>query len=478
MAPKFTEVVVGENTPGDDDSKDQPIVLRRSGHLPFYFISGYLKKSLLKALESELSFVVQGHEYSEKYQTGEWDGKELLLYSTKKTGIRYFPAGLLDKVRGILDAFDEEYTVDYPPPTEPIKLKLSWKSHITLYPDQQEAVDAAIGAGFGTICMPTGTGKTVVAMAIMNVLKVKTVIVVHRKELVKQWAIALRETLGYDPGIVGSGKETWKDITIVMVQSMQRKKSIPKEFDLLILDESHHTPARSAYQLAMKCNATFRYGLSATPTRTDGAELKMFAAVGEIIYKSKPESAIKKGRIVRPEFRFIETIHPRNVFQGMPFHEAYTLGITTNEDRNNKIVSQANMLLQEGHTVYIHVEEVAHGKWIAGHIPEAGFVCGEDKKKIRDKLIDDFSEGKTKILVSTLLGEGVNIPSITAIIMAGGKKSESGCIQKIGRALRTLPGKEKAIVVDFKDKGAYLYDHWQERYSAYKKFYGKYCQDL
>jgi superfamily II DNA or RNA helicase len=105
-------------------------------------------------------------------------------------------------------------------------------------------------------------------------------------------------------------------------------------------------------------------------------------------------------------------------------------------------------------------------------------VCGEDKKKIRDTLIEDFSKGKTKILVSTLLGEGVNIPSITAIIMAGGKKSETGCIQKIGRALRTLPGKDKAIVVDFRDKGAYLYDHWQERYSAYKKFYGKYCQDV
>jgi len=162
----------------------------------------------------------------------------------------------------------------------------------------------------------------------------------------------------------------------------------------------------------------------------------------------------------------------------MPFHEAYTLGITANEDRNYKIVAQAKELLKEGHKVYIHVEEVAHGQWLAGHIEEAEFVCGEDKKAVRDKIIRDFSRGKIKILVSTLLGEGVNIPSITAIIMAGGKKSESGCIQKIGRALRALPGKNKAIVVDFRDKGAYLFDHWQKRYEAYKKFYGKYCPNL
>ena len=204
----------------------------------------------------------------------------------------------------------------------------------------------------------------------------------------------------------------------------------------------------------------------------------MFAAVGEIIYEARPEGAIKKGRIVRPEFRFIETTHPRFIHQGMKFHEVYTLGITANEDRNLKIVKQAEILLREGHRVYIHVEEVAHGRWLAGHIPGSEFVCGVDNKADRDRIIRDFSSGALKICVSTLLGEGISINGISALIMAGGKKSETGCIQKIGRALRTLPGKDKAIVVDFKDKGVYLSDHWQERYVTYKKFYGSYCHDL
>jgi superfamily II DNA or RNA helicase len=479
LAPKFNEVIVGENVQERLEFKEgTPVVLRKSSHLPFFFISGYLKPSVIKALETDLSYEVQGHEYADTYKTGEWDGKELLLYATKRTGQRYFPSGLLDVVKEELEDFGVEYTVDYPEVEDLFHIKLNWKSDIELYPDQQEAVDAALNAGVGTICMPTGTGKTVVAMAIMNELKVKTIIVVHRKELVKQWVDALWETFGYEAGVVGSGKEKWKDITVVMVQSMLRKKVMPRPFDLIIMDENHHTPAKSAYRLAMKCNATYRFGLSATPNRADGADLKMFAATGKIIYKSRPESAILKRRIVRPEFRFVETTHPRSIYQGMPFHEAYTLGITANEDRNYKIVAQAKELLKEGHKVYIHVEEVAHGQWLAGHIEEAEFVCGEDKKAVRDKIIRDFSRGKIKILVSTLLGEGVNIPSITAIIMAGGKKSESGCIQKIGRALRALPGKNKAIVVDFRDKGAYLFDHWQKRYEAYKKFYGKYCPNL
>ena len=476
---KATETVVGSYQPDAVVLKDDKIILRRSAHGPFFFIKGNLRKSTTIALEAELSFEVKGREYSEAYMSGEWNGKEMLLYATKKTGMRYFPVGLLDKVRGIFDDFGVDYEVEYSPDIkEPININVEWKSKKTLYPDQKDAFDTAMEMGSGTIVMPTGTGKTVVALALVAALKLKTLIVVHRRELVNQWVKAIKEELGYDAGVVGSGKEKWKDITVSMIQTLYKRKEPIPEFDMLICDEAHHVSSRSLFKIAMKCNAAVRWGMSATPRRTDGAELKIFAALGDIIYESKPEGAIRKGRIVRPEFRFIETTHPRYIHRGMPFHEIYTQGITVNEDRNNKIVDQAKNLLAEGHTVYIHVEEIAHGKWLAGHIPGAEFVCGEDKKKVRDDIITRFSDGRLKICVATLLGEGVDIPKISALIMAGGKKAESSCIQKIGRALRTLPGKESAVVVDFKDKGVHLSDHFQERYAAYKKFYGVYCKDL
>lgn len=476
MAPRCTEVVVGENADQITEVKENGvIVLKRSGNLPFYFIQGDLTKTTIKALEAQLSFVVKGCEYNERYQTGEWNGKECLLYTTTQNGLRYFPAGLLERARGILDDFGVDYSVDCPPEREISKIDVDWVSDKVLYPDQQDALQVAISEGFGTICMPTGTGKTLVALALIEAFKTKTLIIVHRRELVKQWVDSIRETFGYEAGVVGSGKEVWKDITVAMVQTLYKRKTLLPQFDMLQIDEAHHCPARSAYRIAMKCNATIRFGFSATPKRADGAELKMFAAVGEIIYESRPEGAIKKHRIVRPEFRFVETQHPRFIHRGMPFHEVYTLGIVANEDRNMRVVYQANKLLKEGHTVYIHVEEIAHGKFFAGHIPGCVFVCGADNKTFRDQAISDFATGRTKVLCSTLLGEGVNIPSITAIVMAGGKKSEVGCIQKIGRALRTMPGKDSAVVVDFKDKGAYLSDHWQERYGTYKKFYGSFC---
>jgi superfamily II DNA or RNA helicase len=477
---KGTETNVGEYVAEKiGDVKETPIILHRSGHLPFYFIKGTLRRSVITALESELSFDVKGKEYMEAYLVGDWNGREVLLYATKKTGMRYFPIGLLDQVTGILDDFGVQYTVeDSPDLKEPMQIDVGWISKKKLFPDQEDAVAVALQEGMGTICMPTGTGKTMVALALIATLKMKTLVVVHRKELLMQWKKSIKEELGYDAGIVGGGREKWKDITVCMVQSLYKRKEIPIKFDILFGDESHTIPAKTAYKACMKINATFRWGLSATPHRFDGADLKMFASFGKIIYLSRPEGAITKGRIVRPEFRFIETVHPRNIYRGMKYHDAYVLGITANDDRNRKIVEQANKLLAEGHTVYVHVEEVAHGKWLAGHIPGAEFVCGEDNNTDRARIIGDFSSGKLKVCVSTLLGTGVDIPRISGLIMAGGRKTEIGCIQKIGRALRTLPGKDKAVIVDFRDKGTYLQEHFQERYGAYKRFYGKYCPDL
>ena len=452
--------------------KADSIILKRSGNLPFYFIYGVLDKPALSALESELSFIIAGREYDDRIPS------ECLLYTTKKSGLRYFPVGLLDKVRTVLDARNIGYEVDIPPEKEPSHIKVSWKTHKTLWPEQKDVLKIALSEGIGTICMPTGTGKTLVALALINALKRKTMIVVHRRELLKQWVDEIWEVLGYEAGAVGSGVVKWRGITVAMVQSLYKSKDPLPQFDVIFFDESHHCPAKSSYKLAMKSNASTRFGLSATPKRVDGAEMKMFAAVGEIIYESSPEGAIKRGRIVRPDFRFLSTSQPMSIHKGMSFHKVYTLGITKNVERNLKIVDQAKILHKEGHTVYIHVEEIAHGRWLQDHIPASRFVCGSDTKVDRDRVIRDFSKGRLKVCISTLLGEGVNLPGITALIMAGGKKSEAGCIQKIGRALRTLPGKDKAVVVDFKDTGVYLGDHWLERYATYKKFYGRYCCDL
>jgi len=247
--------------------------------------------------------------------------------------------------------------------------------------------------------------------------------------------------------------------------------------DGIVVSNCHHVPANTLYSISMNCNAAVRLGLSATPRREQGDEMKIWAAMGNIASDVHPTDLIKAGFIAKPNFIFLK---PKgvNISRGAKWHQVYLDGIVTSPERNSLIVDTANELLDEGLLTYIHVERIDHGEYLADHIEGATFVCGNTPKRMRDHTIDSFTDGKRRCLVSTLLGEGVDIPSINALIMAGGLKTTTGAIQKIGRALRVKEGKDSAIIVDFVDSGKYLAKHWGERYEAYKSYYGEYCPDF
>jgi superfamily II DNA or RNA helicase len=95
--------------------------------------------------------------------------------------------------------------------------------------------------------------------------------------------------------------------------------------------------------------------------------------------------------------------------------------------------------------------------------------------KTRREDIQDFKDGKYPVLVSTLLKEGVDVPSMDAIIFAAGYKSSVLVIQTIGRALRAAKGKKDSTIVDFFDHGhRFLEQHSQMRMNTYAETYGKY----
>jgi len=122
--------------------------------------------------------------------------------------------------------------------------------------------------------------------------------------------------------------------------------------------------------------------------------------------------------------------------------------------------------------LHVHVERIKHGKLLAERIG-CPFLCGKDSTEKRQKILNDFKEGKIRVLVSTLLGEGVNIENLSCLILAHGLKSSTMFIQRVGRALR--PGKSgEAIIVDFADKGPFLAKHFEQRYVAAREYYGKY----
>jgi superfamily II DNA or RNA helicase len=450
---------------------------------PYFFVEGELDFRVIKALKRELSYFVQNSQRTRAFKEGRWDGRECLLFKSKK-GVYFFPAGMLPSVERVFRDFAVDYLVqdiklehirkNYAP------LNLKWTG-LPLRDYQQKAMIEIQNNGGGTLCLPTGAGKTLIMLKIAHEWNLPFIVVCHTQELLYQWEKNVKDYFdGYQPGLVGDGNSHFDNkITIAMLQSVH--KMIQKDGDtrkldypVLIFDELHRVAADTAYEVALHINAPARLGASATPQRTDGKELKLWAAIGEITSRITAGELIEKGILARPRFVFL-TPPATYISRGTKWNDAYLAGIVLNTGRNDLIVKKAKELAAEGLTTYIHTDRLDHGELLRGRLPGSVFLSGKDSSTCRQLVLKEFEQGKIKILISTLLKEGVNIPSMNAFIAAGGMKSPIGVIQKAGRALRIAPGKTEAIIVDFRDTGTYLRDHWSDRYSVYKETFGEYC---
>jgi len=410
-----------------------------------------------------------------KLRSATWNGWTTLLKQSQ-AGLWYFPKGLALDVIDVLRAKD--YTVKYHGRSKPFRcVELAWRGP-ELREYQQEAYDrvmAGVRDGLGgIICIPTRGGKSLIMAKMIHELGVSTLITVHTRELLNQWADVLKENLGITPAIYGGGKKAVGNITIGMIQAIHKNlKSFPiRAFGMYIADECHLYSAKTFNAVAMKCPAYYRVGASATPTREDGAMLKFVGGLGRVYNVVSVPELVEQGFLARPEVVWVEV--PGQSYRGYSWQDAYREGIVENDARNQLIVGRAEeYAYKQKKQVYVHVKQIAHGELLASRIIGATFLSSKDNSKIRELELAKFKSGERRILVSTLLGIGVDIPSMDVIIMACGGKSETGTLQVAGRVLTQRDGKRKAIIVDFLDQGDYLRDHAQQRMVTYQKTFGE-----
>ena len=142
----------------------------------------------------------------------------------------------------------------------------------------------------GVLCAPTAFGKTVSAAAMIAERKVSTLILVHRTQLMDQWASRLSSFLGIDEkqiGKLGGGKRKQGGfIDIALMQSLNRKGEIDEriaEYGQIIVDECHHLSAFSFEQILKSAKAKYVLGLTATPIRRDGHYPIIFMQCGNTL---------------------------------------------------------------------------------------------------------------------------------------------------------------------------------------------------
>lgn len=470
------------------------VKITKGANYPYCFITGLEKEDKLlsdlavKALEQEMSYYVKNFERTDKYKRGEWDGREVLM-GKSRTGSLYFPIGLLNIAVRVLKSHGIDVKIENLPPKTHNREFFEWKSEKKLYKYQEDAVlsfmevDNPFACG-GVICLPTGSGKTLILCEIIRRFARRTLVIVHTKELLHQWDSVIREVFGIEPAIIGDGSDD--DFEVITIATMQTLNGLIKKgkrdlsyFKTLIVDEAHRAPAETIYSIALRCNADVRCGATATPRREDNADLKMYASLGPLVVNITPTELINKGYIAKPTFMFLRS--PFNPIRGRDWHDVRAIGIVANGARNEMIVEEIKKLVAGGHKIYVSVDTLDHGDILEEMVGKEGikvrWINGSHKSNYRSEVIREFKSGEVDVIISTLLKEGVDIPEITAYVNAGGGKSEISNIQRVGRALRqSKDGTKNAVIVDFVDGGhKFLSEHWDSRWRIYREFYGELC---
>lgn len=216
----------------------------------------------------------------------------------------------------------------------------------------------------------------------------------------------------------------------------------------LMVDETQAVGTSSWDSVLEQIEAPYRVFLSATPRRVDGATLKIFAYSGPLVFDTSADEQIAKGRLCDLDIQYWPYDHKlyNDNDTELVYNEVYTSCIVQNEERNKFIVERTMEMLDEERQVLVLIQFIEHGYTLremfltAGlEVDEIEFIYGETSNKKRQGAIDDFRKGKFKVLIgSTVADAGLNIPSISGVVLCGAGNSDITHIQRIGRGSRTF----------------------------------------
>lgn len=352
-----------------------------------------------------------------------------------------------------------------------------------LYGYQAEAVESGLDAKNGVLVAPCGSGKTQIGLAICAILGLNTLWLTHTQELLKQSMDRAKQYLHIPMGTITGGKvNAVKGITFATVQTMSKIDLADfREFwDVIIVDECHRcvgTPTQLTmfWKVVSSLSARYKYGLTATPKRSDGMEKAMFALLGPKFYEITKEQVrnntcplcvpepIETGW--EPDFE--KCLNPDGTLN-------YTTLITEcieNRERNQKIADEINQAtLMNGPTLVLS-ERVRHLELLAEQCQYNHGILSTAKKSDRQDLLRQLSDGEISVLFATyaIAKEGLDIPCLRNLVMASPVKNEITVTQSAGRVMRRYPDKECGYIWDFSDNMRMLQKWLQKRMKIYEK---------
>jgi superfamily II DNA or RNA helicase len=357
-------------------------------------------------------------------------------------------------------------------------------------PYQTDALEAWLTAnGRGMVVLPTGAGKTVLALMAIERLGLRTLVVVPTIELLYQWRDAAIERLGLPKnkvGVVGDGRRELRPITIITYASAAMPEAPIGGTGLLICDEAHHLPSPSYSSIPARCGAPYRLGITATPDRGDGAESALASLLGPLVYQRTPAELSAEGHLAKfREKRIYVDLQPEEALRyaalmtewkwfiarnrGMLARGGDFFGELIRRSGSDPAARQALRAHHQARMIALNAEaklgEVA--RLLAQHRGDKALVFSEYNVLVdrisralalpsityrtapdeRKAILQAFRNGGySKLVAGRVLNEGVDVPDANVAIVVSGNSTPREHIQRLGRVIR--PKQSEAVLYE------------------------------
>ncbi|MBQ7208069.1 MAG: DEAD/DEAH box helicase family protein [Lentisphaeria bacterium] len=370
---------------------------------------------------------------------------------------------------------------------------LELREKITLRPHQEKALAAwRNNSCRGVAALPTGSGKTILAVSAIALLKRPAFVMVPTIDLMTQWAGVLERFFGRGIGMLGGGSREIREITVSTYDSaVLNMEFIGGRFGFLVADECHHLPGPETRLAAAMSLAPFRLGLSATPDLPDDRAAVLEDLMGPVVCRvgiGELEGKVLSSYDVRQIRTALdpdeEAEYKRNRAVYTAFLKRWRISFSLPGGWNRFIGLAARTPGgREVFAAYLEQKRISRSgrakmrvlwKILSGNPDERIIVFTADnataydigrtfflpvmthltKSAERKELLDGFRSGVCRIIVtSQVLNEGVDVPEASIGVVISGTASAREHVQRLGRILRPAPGKARAVLYELVSAG-------------------------
>ena len=395
-----------------------------------------------------------------------WDSKYALFYDDFYENYKQ-KYEIIKKQREIAKRDEISSTEKYK--LEPNSMQVGFITNL------RRIVDA--GENRALLISATGTGKTYASAFAMRELGFKRVLfLVHRSTLAKQALTSFRKVFEdkKSMGIVGAGYSDYDaDYIFAMVETLHKednlRKFAPEEFDCIVLDEAHHSPANTYQKVMEYFKPKLFLGMTATPDKRDDGDAsknvyELFHY--QIAYEIRLQQAMEEDLLCPFHYFGIsdisvvtdEQMKTRNISEE-------NFGKLTSDERVRHVIEQAKYYGYSGDRVkgLVFCSRNRECEELSAKFNALGYrtiaLSGDNKDKEREKAFErlamneedatDEMQPLDYIFSVDILNEGVDIVEVNQVIMLRPTQSPIVFIQQLGRGLRKAENKEYVVILDF-----------------------------